>query len=134
NDADFDQKYAGVYVSAMKGSWVVDLQLRREWTAFKLNNTPQPGSLGLRLTDAEFDSRATTVSGSVGYSMPLGAEDSGWSLTPTAGFAWTKTSTDTIVFDDDSTLALDDSETRIGFIGAGLSRTRLAEDGRSAMS
>lgn len=134
NDADFDQTYAGLYVSAMKDSWVVDLQLRREWTAFKLNNTPQPGLLGLRLTDAEFDSRATTLSGSVGYSMPLGAADSGWSLTPTAGFAWTRTSTDTIVFDDNSTLALDDSETRIGFIGAGLSRTRLAGDGRSATS
>lgn len=134
NDADFDQKYAGVYLSAMKGSWVVDLQLRREWTEFTLNNTPQPGSLGLRLTDARFDSRATTVSGSVGYSMPLGAEDSGWSVTPTAGFAWTRTSTDTIVFDDGSTLALDDSQTKIGFVGAGVSRTKLGADGRSALS
>ena len=134
NDADFDQKYAGLYLSAMKGAWVVDLQVRREWTEFSLNNTPQPGLLGLQLTDAEFDSRATTVSGSVGYSMPLGGADSGWSLTPTAGFAWTKTSTDTIVFDDNSTLELDDSQTKIGFVGAGLSRTRLAADGRSAVS
>ncbi len=132
--ADFSQTYGGIYVTGAKGPFAVDLQYRLEKTAFTLNNVAPVGTGfgGLGLTDAKFDTNAQTLSGSMSYVVPLKKE--GWSFVPTAGFAYTKTKSDVIVFDDGSELQIDDSSSRIGFAGATVSRTKFGSSGNWAMN
>lgn len=116
---DFQQRYFGVYATASKDRWVADLQLRMEKTDFELKNTPVTGN-GLGITDPDFSSDGYTLSGSISYSMPIAK--SGWNFTPTMGFAWSKYSTDSIRFDDGFWMEFDDSERKVGFVGATVSK------------
>lgn len=116
---DFQQRYLGVYATASKDRWVADLQLRMENTDFELKNKPVIGD-GLGITDPDFSSDGYTLSGSVSYSMPIAK--TGWNLTPTVGFAWSKYSTDSITFDDGFWMEFDDSDRQIGFVGATVSK------------
>ncbi|WP_405402649.1 hypothetical protein [Paracoccus sp. Ld10] len=131
--ADFTQGYAGVYATATRGRMQADLQLRHELTDFDISNraVAATGS-GLGLDNAEFSSAANTLSGSFSYVVPLG-QDSGWSFVPTAGFAWSRLSTDPVRFDDDYRLSFDDSERQIGFIGGTLARTYVQPDQNTAL-
>ncbi|PZO68113.1 MAG: hypothetical protein DI498_00095 [Paracoccus denitrificans] len=129
--ADFHQVYGGLYMTASKDRIVADLQIRRERTDFDIVNTPVAGSgtQGLLLDD-EFSSNATTISGSLSYIVPMSSPN--WSLTPTAGFALTNTSTDQIKFKNGAKLKIEDAKARVAFVGASLSRTEVAADDRSA--
>ncbi|MDO5603698.1 MAG: hypothetical protein Q4G25_00920 [Paracoccus sp. (in: a-proteobacteria)] len=133
NRADFDQTYGGIYISAIRGPWVVDLQLRRERTAFSLDNEAMPGFRGLQLEDPDFSSTSTRFSGALSYSHQLGSDDSPWVIRPIGGFSWSRTSTDEIRFKD-ARLQIEDSTSRIGFAGVGVTRTHLPADGRSAVT
>ena len=120
--ADFTQAYGGVYATATRGRFQADLQYRYETTDFTIRNRAIPGAGGdLGLDDTDFGSTAHTVSGSVGYAIPVGK--AGWAVVPTAGFAWSRLSTDSILFDEDYRLSFDDSERRIGFVGTTVART-----------
>lgn len=131
NKTDFTQTYGGVYMTGTKGNWMVDLQLRHEDTRFTMTNAPVSG-LGLGLKDAKFNSKANTLSGAVSYNIPMG-EDSSWALIPTAGFAWSRMSTDTISFDDGYQLSFEDSDRKIGFVGATLAKTFVQPQANSAL-
>lgn len=133
NRGDFRQLYGGVYATASRDRWFVDLQLRRERTSFTVDNDPvSEGSQGLQLNDAEFDSRATTVSGAVSYAYELPKE--GWLFVPTAGFAFSNLSVDPIYFEDDAELRIEDSKNRVGFIGGTVSKTFLRPERNSLIN
>jgi fibronectin-binding autotransporter adhesin len=53
---------------------------------------------------------------------------------PVAGFAFTRTKTDPIRFDNGDTLEVDDFDNQTGFIGATLARSVFSEDGNSAFN
>jgi fibronectin-binding autotransporter adhesin len=130
--ADFDQFYGGTYLAAVRGPLAIDLQYRVEKTDFDLTNTPLGGSTGLGLTGTQFSSRAQTLSGSVSYAFPIA--DTNLTVLPVAGFAWTKTKTDTIIFDSGDTLEVDDFDNQTGFVGATVARSVFSEDGNSAFN
>lgn len=133
NTADFRQIYGGAYLTATRDRLSADLQLRREKTEFTLNNTPVlAGSDGLGITDAVFDSHAVTLSGSLSYAFPLG--DKGWQMVPTAGFALSRITTDPIVFDQGERLEIRDTTSRVGFVGATLSRGQVLASGTEAVN
>ena len=131
-DVDFDQTYAGVYVTGAFNRFSADLQYRLEQTDFVANNIGQNGSSGLGLTDETFSSEAATFSGSVSYAIPLG--ESSVTFVPTGGFAYTQVSTDAIDFDDGSSVQVEDFTSETVFVGGTLARTSFSEDGTSALS
>lgn len=131
-DVDFDQTYAGVYVTGAFNRFSADLQYRLEQTDFVANNIGQNGSSGLGLTDESFSSEAATFSGSVSYAIPLG--ESSMTFVPTGGFAYTQVSTDAIDFDDGSSVQVEDFTSETVFVGGTLARTSFSEDGTSALS
>lgn len=133
NDGDFRQIYGGIYATASRERWFLDLQIRRERTEFAIDNQPVgTDNLGLQLRDSGFDSHATTVSGAVSYAYTLPRE--GWIFVPTAGFAFSNLSVDRIYFVDGSELQIEDSKNRVGFIGGTLSKTFLNQERKSIIN
>lgn len=144
NRTKFNQLYGGVYLSAARDKLLFDLQYRHEKTSFDLTNDGT-GAARVGIINQSFDSKAHTLSGSVSYAMPL-SEKHRISFIPTAGFAYTKTSTDPIYFitTDDSDpaapvekvgfLQIEDSTTEVGFLGGSLAMTKIRPDGRSALT
>jgi fibronectin-binding autotransporter adhesin len=131
-DAEFDQYYGGIYVTAARGPLAIDLQYRLERTDLTVNNTSVGTFVPLGLTDEEFSSDAQTLSGSVSYAFPI--QDTNFVVVPTAGFALTKTSTDVIEFDNGTdTLQLDDFSNNRAFIGATVARTIIGDSDNSFM-
>ncbi len=130
--AKFDQYYGGLYLAAVRGPLALDLQYRLERTDFKVSNAGVGTFTGLGLTDEKFGSRAQTLSGSASYSFPIA--DTPYTVVPTAGFAWTRTKTDDVTFDNGDQLAINDFDNKTGFIGATIARTKIAEDGTSALN
>ena len=131
NKSEFTQVYGGAYITGTRGNWMVDLQLRHENTRFKMSNVAVGGaSLGLQ--DASFSNKANTLSGALSYGFALG-ENQSWSLIPTAGFAWSRMSTDTISFADGYQLSFEDSDRKIGFIGGTLAKTFVYPEDKAAL-
>lgn len=131
NHGDFRQIYGGVYATATRDRLSLDLQVRRERTNFTIDNQPVGSNEGLQLENPEFDSNATTISGSVSYAYALPKE--GWMFLPTAGFAFSNLTVDEIKFATGDTLQIKDSQNRVGFAGATLSRTFINEAKNSAI-
>jgi hypothetical protein len=121
---DFDQIYAGMYVTAVNGPVAVDLQYRVEGTDFSADNS----SVGL--TNATFSSEATTLSGAVSYFYPIAETD--LTFVPTVGFAYTQVSTGGINFDGFGSLAVQDFDSQVGFAGATIAKSSFGDDGVSA--
>ena len=137
---DFRQIYSGIYLGAARDRFFADLQFRAENTEFDLSNPAAVAGGGLGLPDQKFESEAYTLSGSVSYAIPVN-EEQRVTFIPTAGFSYTWTETEEVVFDngtavtaDDSVLKLKDSTTEIGFIGATLAKTQIQADGRGALN
>ena len=142
NNMDFRQTYGGVYVTAVKDRFLMDLQYRYEWTDFDLENTGADGSDDrVGIMDQSFDSTAHTLSGSVSYVIPVN-EETRVNFIPTAGFSYTSTTTDNIMLSSthavdgpaDGVLVIEDSTTEVGFLGGTLSRTNVAPSGTWAMT
>ncbi|MEL6572514.1 MAG: hypothetical protein AAFQ64_12685 [Pseudomonadota bacterium] len=127
---DFTQFYSGVYATAVRGPWAVDLQYRFEMTDFTATNEGADGLPGLGLDDTAFDSFATTLSGAASYVYNV--PDTNIALVPTAGFAFTQVSTDEINFESRGIVRIDDFDSRIGFIGGTLAISNFGDDGVSA--
>jgi hypothetical protein len=126
--SDFDQRYVGGYIAAARGAFTGDVQLRFENTDYVFDNE----SLGLY--DEETSSNGTTLSASLSYSHALSDT---LTLVPTAGFGITRTSTDDLVFRDNSgseigRIDFDDHTTKIGFVGSTLAHTTIAPSGTEA--
>lgn len=132
--AEFTQVYGGIYATATKDRWQADLQFRHERTDFTVTNRAVAGSgAGLGLDEADFTGTANTLSGSLSYTLPIG-EAGGWAVVPTAGFAWSKLSTDPIRFADEFVLRFEDSERKIGFVGGTLARTFIQPQDNTALN
>jgi len=137
---DFRQIYSGIYVGAARDRFFADLQFRAENTEFDLSNPAAVPGGGLGLSDQKFESEAYTLSGSVSYAVPI-SEEQRLNFIPTAGFSYTWTETEDVLFDDgtpittdDSVLKIEDSTTEIGFVGATLAKTQIQADGRGAFN
>lgn len=132
---DFQQNYAGVYVAAARGRFFADLQYRLEQTSYDISNRVIIPALSVGISDQSVSADAQTLSGSVSYVFPLGGQESGIVLVPTAGFSWTKTdAVETINFDDGATLNIQENETQVAFVGATISKTVVQPDGVSALN
>ncbi|MFV0303217.1 MAG: hypothetical protein ACK5IP_20495 [Paracoccus sp. (in: a-proteobacteria)] len=131
NHGDFRQIYGGVYATATRDRLSLDLQLRREHTEFTIRNRPTGDNVGLQLQDPDFDSNATTLSGSISYAYDLPWD--GWMVVPTAGFAFSNLSVDKITFTTGDTLQIEDSKNRVGFVGGTLSKTFIRPERNSAI-
>jgi outer membrane autotransporter protein len=132
NATDFQQTYAGVYLSAVRGRFLFDLQYRLEKTEFDLSNDGT-GNERIGILDQTFDSSGQTLSGSVSYVFQLD-QDRGINLVPTLGFALTKTETDSVAFEGGGRLEIDDATTEVGFLGATLSMSRILPSGNAALT
>lgn len=130
NKTDFTQIYGGVYMTAQKDAFQADLQYRLENTDFEIRNTAVTGA-GLGLSSSDFSSKAHTLSGSFSYAYPLG--DSGYTVVPTAGFAWSRFTTDSISFDDGYRIDFEDGTRKVGFVGATLAKSFINERDNSAL-
>ncbi|SFE28668.1 hypothetical protein SAMN04515678_10866 [Roseivivax sediminis] len=146
NETDFTQTYGGVYLAATREGLAGDLQYRHELTRFSLENDPTAPGTGLGVDDQDYESRANTLSGSVSYAVPMKGVG-GLSLVPTAGFSISRVSTDSLAFSnledadvlgdlgtDDAVLEFEDFTTKVGFLGATVSHTRVLPDGQSALN
>ncbi len=131
-DVDFTQAYGGVYVAAVRDRLAVDLQYRLERTDYTATNIEAAGGASLGLTDEEFSSDGRTLSGAVSYSIPIKETD--LTFVPTVGFAYSTVSTDPITFEGRGVVQIDDYDSRIGFAGGTLTRTRVGSDGVSALT
>ncbi|MCU0826890.1 MAG: hypothetical protein MUE52_05680 [Tabrizicola sp.] len=132
NTTDFQQGYAGVYVSAVKDRLLLDLQYRVEQTSFDLRNDGV-GAGRIGIIDQEFKSKGQTLSGSVSYVFPI-SEANRINFVPTAGFAFTKYKTDSLAFADNGRVDIDDGEIKVGFVGGALSMTRILPSGNAALT
>ncbi len=129
--SDFDQIYGGIYMTATKGRWAIDMQYRHEVTDFEIDNRAVAGN-ALGISDAKFSSRANTISGAVSYMMPIA--ETGWQFVPSAGFAWSKFSIDDIRFNDGYKLEFEDAERKVGFLGGSVTKTFVQSASDSALN
>jgi len=121
---DFDQLYAGMYATAVRGPLAIDLQYRLETTDFTAKNA----TLGLNGSD--FSSEASTLSGAVSYFYAIPESD--LSFVPTAGFAYTQVETGAINFQNLGDLDVHDFDSKVFFVGGTLARSDFGDDGVSA--
>ncbi|WP_425073511.1 beta strand repeat-containing protein, partial [Sagittula sp. S175] len=138
--SDFDQLFGGVYLSAAKGNWFGDINLRTDKTTYKLSETNTFGLGGLGLSSQKFDSRGRTVSGSLSYSHTLNQEKN-IRLVPTLGFSLSKITTDSISIENDPTTTADDAvlqigdiTQKIGYLGATIAQTKVQPSGDAALT
>ncbi|WP_207796952.1 hypothetical protein [Tritonibacter scottomollicae] len=143
NDIEFDQIYGGVYLGASKGRWVADLQARTDRTSYDLQNRAAAGPFGERLgaDDQSYDSSGSTISGSLGYAIPLTGLGEGINFIPTLGFAYSRTTADSVYFsndksdpDDDGVLEFDPITNKVGFASLTLSRSTVRPSGLAALN
>ncbi|MGR3469081.1 MAG: beta strand repeat-containing protein, partial [Shimia sp.] len=145
-DTDFDQTYAGVYMTAARDRLFGDIQLRFEQIGFESTNTELVANRGLALQDNRYSNTAATLSGSIGYSWPIESVE-GLTLVSAAGFSYTRNDTDTIVLqadrngdgvigagEDDGTIALDNGVQAVGFVSGTVARSRVLPDDVSLLS
>ncbi|KIC47720.1 hypothetical protein RA29_19075, partial [Tateyamaria sp. ANG-S1] len=133
-ETDIEQTYGGVYLTAARGRFFADLQYRLEQTEFESTNFAVfDANSGFDLTNEEYESNSRTLSGSVGYSWPVSAIE-GLTFISSVGFSFTDSETDPINLGADGTLAVDDSESQIGFVSGTLARSRILPDNVSVLS
>ena len=123
-DTDFDQTYAGIYLSGARGAFTFDLQLRGEDTDYEITDP----SLGLN--QDETNNKGLTFSGSASYAIPVNESD--LTFIPTIGFGITENETDSLVLGSGDLLEFEDFQTRTGFVGATLAKTRISATGLAA--
>lgn len=110
------------------------MQLRYEQTDFDISERAVTGALGV--ANQSFDSTGYTISASLSYIVPVN-EDLGLSFVPTTGFAYSSMDTDDIQLTGGPTpgrIEIDDTEMKIGFVGATLSRAQLLPGGDKALN
>ena len=137
---DFTQSYLGGYVTAARNRFVADLQLRYENTDFELTNNELIAGQGVSFLDQDYSSNGLTLSGSVGYSIPIPQTD-GLIFATSAGFSVSRSSVDDLAIDVTSggtttngLVEIDDIETRVAFASATLAFSRIAPSGTAAFN
>jgi fibronectin-binding autotransporter adhesin len=137
---EFQQTFGGAYLSAAQGDLSGDVLVRMDRTEYDISETSDFANEGLGLEDQTYESRGTTLSGSVSYTTTVD-ETRGILFTPTVGFSFSRIENDNIAIvgdpadpTDDSTLVIDDIEQQIGLIGGTLRRTQVLPGNNSALT
>ena len=139
-DNSFEQTFGGAYISAGQGNLFGDIMLRADRTKYDVSEDKDFANGGLGLEDQSYESRGTTLSGSLSYSTIL-SEEHAIRFVPSIGFSVSRIEADDIVLErdpgtvtDDSTLQIADINQRIGLIGGTVARTQVLKGNRSAVT
>ena len=131
----FGQKYGGAYVTASRGRFFSDLQYRYDDTEYTSTNTAMPGEdQVVDLTGSVYNTKGSTISGSLGYSFPIGEPADGLSFVSSTGFALSDLSTGKIGLGNDGDLKVADTKSRIGFLSGTVAKSAVRPDGESLLS
>jgi fibronectin-binding autotransporter adhesin len=117
---DLQQLYGGAYVVGVKGRFSFDAQVRYEKTDYTVNSINVSGP-AFPVNDTKFSTSAVTVSGAVSYAASI-PNTNNLILVPTAGFSITQTQGSTIRLTNNTRIELEDSSTKVGFVGATLAK------------
>jgi hypothetical protein len=126
-----------------------DLQVRTDKTGFDLDNTVNGAALDTVRTlsddptltledlsfgvrDQSYDSTGVTIGGSAGLSIPIN-EAKDLRIVPTLGFSLANIETDTLFFDNGE-LEIEEIESRVGFAGLTIAKTKIAPSGTAAFN
>ena len=130
---DIDQVYGGVYMTAARGRFFSDLQYRYASTEYTSSNTEVVAGRGFDLKNEVYTSKGQTLSGSFGYSWPIGSAE-GLNFVSSVGFSFTDLKTDTIDLGTDGSLQINDSKSQIGFVSATVAKSKVLPDDISLLS
>ncbi len=155
NRTSFSQSYGSAYIAASRSFassgrvLFADVQVRGDKTAFDLDNsvnataldavrtltgdaTLTAEDLSFGVKDQSYDSKGVTIGASAGLSIPLN-EAKDLRLVPTLGFSLANIETDTLYFSNGE-LEIEDIESRVGFAGLTLAKTKIAPSGTAAFN
>ncbi|OBY24361.1 hypothetical protein A9D60_24540 [Leisingera sp. JC1] len=155
NRSSFSQRYGSAYAAASRSLGdsgrvlFADVQIRADRTAFDLENqvnaavldtvrtlsgdaTLTAEDLSFGVQDQSYDSRGLTIGASAGLSIPLN-EAKDLRIVPSLGFSFSNIETDTLYFDNGE-LEIEDIESRVGFAGLTLSKSKIGLSGTSALN
>ncbi len=155
NRTSFSQSYGSAYIAASRSFansgrvLFADVQVRGDKTAFDLDNSVNAAALDAVRTltgdatltaedlsfgvkDQSYDSKGVTIGASAGLSIPLN-EAKDLRLVPTLGFSLANIETDTLYFSNGE-LEIEDIESRVGFAGLTLAKTKIAPSGTAAFN
>ena len=130
---DIDQVYGGVYMTAARGRFFSDLQYRYASTEYTSSNTEVVAGRGFDLKNEVYTSKGQTLSGSFGYSWPIGSAE-GLNFVSSVGFSFTDLKTDTIDLGTDGSMQINDSKSQIGFVSATVAKSKVLPDDISLLS
>ncbi|MCG7630526.1 hypothetical protein MHM88_22220, partial [Epibacterium sp. MM17-32] len=155
NRTSFTQTYGSAYIAASRSFadsgrvLFADLQVRTDKTGFDLDNTVNGAALDTVRTlsddptltledlsfgvrDQSYDSTGVTIGGSAGLSIPIN-EAKDLRIVPTLGFSLANIETDTLFFDNGE-LEIEEIESRVGFAGLTIAKTKIAASGTAAFN
>ena len=124
---DFNQTFGGIYMTASRDRFFADLQMRYEVTNFTSSNKEIIPGAGFDLNKSKYDTKGGTVSGAVGYAMPVESVE-GLNVVGSMGFSYSDFNTDSIDLGGDGTVKLEDSKIKLGFLSGTVARTKLQPD------
>ncbi|MBT5558498.1 MAG: hypothetical protein HOJ88_01285, partial [Proteobacteria bacterium] len=133
-NTNFDQAYGGAYLTASKGRYFSDVQYRFNNTKYSSTNKAVVTGAEVDLTDSVYNTYGSTISGSFGYSMPIGEPEGGLTFVSSAGASLSDLSTTLVNMGDDGSLKIGDTESRIGFISGTVAKSKVLPDGESLIS
>jgi autotransporter-associated beta strand protein len=133
-NTNFDQAYGGAYLTASKGRYFSDVQYRFDNTKYSSTNKAVVTGAGVDLTDSVYNTYGSTISGSFGYSMPIGEPEGGLTFVSSAGASLSDLSTTLVNMGEDGSLKIGDTESRIGFISGTVAKSKVLPDGESLIS
>lgn len=127
---EFSQDYIGLYLAGAKDRLSADLQLRYDQTNFDLSEQTFSGT-PIGFDGLSYSTKATTLGGRVNYRFDLN-EEKGLNIIPTAGLNLTTVSGNSLTLAGGDVLEIDGYTSVVGFVGATVTKTMIAEDGATA--
>ncbi|PJI84361.1 hypothetical protein BC777_3903, partial [Yoonia maricola] len=128
---DFEQTYAGAYLTASRGRMFADLQVRFEQTDYTADNNGE-GSNDIGVDNEEFTTTGTTFSGSAGYSWNIPQIES-LNFIGSFGLSYSEYETD-VINAGDSTIQINDATQELGFLSGTVSHLSILPDNISFMN
>ena len=111
---DFDASFLGGYIAVTGNGLTFDATVRKEWRHFHLFNSSI-------FATGKADSNGTATAGSVNLAYRVGFKDSGWAITPSAGYSWSSSSATSFTVDTLSTYTPGNDNGGTGRFGAKIS-------------
>jgi hypothetical protein len=133
-NTNFDQAYGGAYLTASKGRYFSDVQYRFDNTKYSSTNKAVVTGAGVDLNDSVYNTYGSTISGSFGYSLPIGEPEDGLNFVSSAGASLSDLSTGLVDMGEDGNLKIGDTKSRVGFISGTIAKSKVRPDGESLIS